>query len=237
MGPLDTQPVATILQTKSPVLTDKGERDMRQRFVFAATVLATVAVMSNAAVIVAQTLKEWTQCSAGEGKAVDIVISGCSAVIEARQEGSRRLAMAFNNRGVAHRLKGEYDRALEDFREAILLDPNFANAYHNRGVIYGLKGDYDRAIRDYAEAISLNKRFSAAFYSRAIAHLEKGDLDRSLDDFATVLRLDAKNSLALYGRGVVRLKNGNAETGTADIAAAKAIDSNVVEEFERSRKR
>jgi hypothetical protein len=47
----------------------------------------------------------------------------------------------------------------------------------------------------------------------------------------------AKNALALYGRGVVRLKNGDAENGAADIAAAKAIDSNVVEAFERSRTR
>jgi tetratricopeptide (TPR) repeat protein len=211
--------------------------DMTRRFsVLAATVLATVAVMSSAE-IAAQTLKEWGQCSAGEGKAVDVVISACSAIIQVGQDGPRRLAMAFNNRGAAYKLKGDYDRALKDYEQAILFNPNFANAYNNRGVIYGLKGDYDRAIREYGEAISLDKKFSAAFYNRASAHLEKVDLDRALDDFAAILRFNAKNALALYGRGVVRLKKGDPETGAADIAAAKAIDPKVVEEFERSRTR
>jgi hypothetical protein len=59
---------------------------MRRISVFAATVL----VMSNAE-IVAQTLKEWSQCSAGEGKAVDVVIIACSTIIQAGQDGSRRL--------------------------------------------------------------------------------------------------------------------------------------------------
>src|SRR6266567_31610 len=85
---------------------------MRPRSVFAAaTVLATVAVMSN--VVVAQISKEWSQCSGGEGPIADVVISGCSAVIQAGQDSPKRLATAFINRGVAHKFKGEYDRALE----------------------------------------------------------------------------------------------------------------------------
>jgi tetratricopeptide (TPR) repeat protein len=208
---------------------------MRRLSVFAAFALATVAVMSNAE-IVAQTLKEWGQCS-GEGKAADVVINACSGIIQAGQDGPRRLAIAFNNRGDAYKSSGEYDRALKDYEQALLFNPNFASAYNNRGVIYGLKGDYDRAIREYGEAISLDKKFSAAFYNRAIAHLEKGDLDRALDDLATVLRFNAKNALALYGRGVVRLSKGDPETGAADIAAAKAIDAKVGEQFERSRTR
>jgi lipoprotein NlpI len=146
---------------------------MRRISVFAATVLVTVAVMSNAE-IVAQTLKEWNQCSAGEGKAADVVIIACSTIIQAGQDGSRRLAMAFNNRGVAYKSTGDYDRALQDYEQALILNPNFANAYNNRGVIYALKGDHDRAIREYGEAISLNRTFSAAFHNRAIAHLEEG---------------------------------------------------------------
>ena len=195
-----------------------------------------MALMSNA-VVVAQTSKEWSQCSGGEGPIVEVVISGCSAVIQAGQDSSKRLATAFNNRGVAYKFKGEYDRALEDYDQAILLNPNFANAYNNRGVIYRLKGEYDRAIRDYDEAIWLDSNFPAAFYNRAIAYSEKEDYDRALGDFDVVLRFNPKNALALYGRGVVRLKKGDMQSGTADIAAAKAINSNVAEEFEHSGKR
>src|SRR6516162_11761002 len=216
----------------------KGKgRDMRPRSVFAAaTLLATVAVMSNA-VVVAQISKEWSQCTGGEGPIADVIISGCSVVIQAGQDNPRRLATAFNNRGVAHKFKGEYDRALEDYEQAILLNPSFANAYNNRGVIYRLKDEYDRAIRDYDQAIWLDRNVPAFFYNRAIAYSEKQDYDRALADFNAVLRFNSKNPLALYGKGLAEMKNGDAQAGMADIAAAKAINPNVAEEFEHSGRR
>jgi tetratricopeptide (TPR) repeat protein len=210
---------------------------MRFRSVFAAaSLLAAVAVMSNPAVV-AQTSKEWRQCSGGEGPIADVVISGCSAVIEAGHGSPKQLATAFNNRGVAYKFKGEYDHALEDYNQAILLNPSFANAYNNRGVIYRLKGDYDHAIGDYDEAIWLDSSIPAVFYNRAIAYTEKQDYDHAIGDFEMVLRFNPKNALALYGRGVVRLKKGDSQSGSADIAAAKAINSKVAEEFEHSGKR
>jgi Tetratricopeptide repeat len=113
----------------SPLLLWSDERDMRSRCVLAAaTVVATVAVTSN--LVVAQISKEWRQCSGGEGPIADIVISGCSAVIQASQDSPKRLATAFNNRGVAYKFKGEYDHALEDYDRAIHLNPSFANAYN-----------------------------------------------------------------------------------------------------------
>lgn len=210
---------------------------MRPRSLFAAvTVLATVALMSNAGVM-AQISNEWRQCLGGEGPIVDVIISGCSAVIQAGQDSANRIATAFNNRGVAHKFKGEYDRALEDYDQAILLNPSFANAYNNRGVIYRLKGDYDRAIKDYDQAIWLDSNIPATFYNRAIAYSEKEDYERALGDFDVVLRFNPRNSLALYGRGVAKLKKGDTQNGSADITAAKAINPNVAQEFEHSGKR
>src|SRR5262249_27047238 len=88
---------------------------MRPRSVFVAvTAWAAVAVMPIN-MVVAQMSKEWSQCSGAEGAIADVIISGCSTVIQAGQDGPRLLATAFNNRGVAYKFKGEYDRALEDY--------------------------------------------------------------------------------------------------------------------------
>jgi tetratricopeptide (TPR) repeat protein len=212
------------------------DRDMKARSLFGgATVLATVAAMSNP-MVMAQTSKEWRQCSGAEGAIADVVISGCSTVIQAGQGSPTQLATAFNNRGFIYKFKGEYDRALEDYNQAILLNPSFASAYNNRGVIYRIKGDYERAIKDYDQAIWLDNNIPALFYNRAIAYTDKQDFDRAIADFEMVLRFNNKNALALYGRGVVRLKKGDSERGSADIADAKAINPKVEEEFEHSAK-
>jgi tetratricopeptide (TPR) repeat protein len=182
--------------------------------------------------LAAQSSKEWAQCTGREDPITDVIIEGCTAVIRAGKDTPAKLASAFNNRGVAYRYKGEYERALEDYNEAIRLNPNDASHYNNRGIVYRMKGEYDRAISDYDEAIWLKSDYPAAFYNRAIAYTEKGEYDNALADFDIVLRFDARNAFALYGRGMARLKKGEMETGSADIAAANAINPHIAKEFE-----
>ncbi len=45
--------------------------------------------------------------------------------------------------------KGDYDRAIADFTEAIRLDPKLGSAFSNRGLAYEKKGGFDRAIADF----------------------------------------------------------------------------------------
>ena len=43
--------------------------------------------------------------------------------------------------------------AIEEFDEAIELDPNYASAYLARGYVYRVLGQYQNAINDYTIAI------------------------------------------------------------------------------------
>ena len=71
------------------------------------------------------------------------------AVIKTGRDVIQRLATAYNNRGVALRLKADYAAAIADFNEAIRLAPNYANAFNNRGVAFRNAGDLEHAIADY----------------------------------------------------------------------------------------
>jgi tetratricopeptide (TPR) repeat protein len=177
----------------------------------------------------------WIQCLGIDSTIVDTVIDGCTAVIQSGHEPPEKLATAFDNRGVAYRIKGEYDRALHDYEQAIRLNPGNANAFNNRGIIYRIKGEYARAIADYDEAIWLkNGNFPAAHYNRALAHADKGEYEQSLRDFDVVMRFNPGNALALYARGLTLLKKGDTEAGKIDIRAAKAISPDIAERFDRS---
>jgi tetratricopeptide (TPR) repeat protein len=192
---------------------------------------SAVLVLLNAAAS-AQAPRGWNQCVGHESP--DLVIQGCSEIIEEGQQAPAILATAHNNRGVAYKVKGEYDLALQDYDLSIQLNPNAASPYNNRGIIYRLKHDYDRAIADYDEAIWLKSDYVAAFYNRALAYVDKRDYDRALADFDRVLRFNPKSALALYARGWMLLKRGDTEAGDADIAAAKAINPHIADQFDPS---
>ena len=63
-------------------------------------------------------------------------------------------ALPYNTRGIAWERKGDFDRAIADFTEAMRLDPKFNVPYNNLGNLYLVeKGDLDRAIACFNEAI------------------------------------------------------------------------------------
>ena len=201
----------------------------RDRFrVFMAAALF-VSSFFSAALAFGQTPQEWANCLTGDLNTPDVPIEGCTAVIRTGEQILRRLATAYNNRGVAYRLKASYAQAIDDFNEAIRLEPRFANAFNNRGVAYRNIGELDHALADYDQAVSIKPNYWAAFYNRGLVLTDKQEYARAIADFTTVLHDDPKNPLVLYRRGMALLKSGAVETGNADLAAAKAIRPDIEE--------
>ena len=127
-----------------------------------------------------------------------------------------KLAGAFNNRGVEYKNKGEYDRAIAAYDEAIRLNPNFAVAFANRGAAYDDKGEYDRAIADYDQAIRLKPDLTYAFFNRGNAYGHKGDYDSAFRDYDQAIRLDPEFAVAYGGRGRAYEKLGNLDAAIRD---------------------
>ena len=180
----------------------------------------------------AQTPQDWALC-VGQDVTPDLPIEGCTAIIKTGREVLRRLASAYNNRGVAYRVKANYAEAIDDFNEAIRLVPDFANAFNNRGVAYRNMSDLDRAVVDYDQAIRIKPDYIAAFYNRGLALADKREYRRAISDFTAVLRVDPKNPTVLYRRGTAYLNSGDIEAGNADLAEAKAIEPDIAEDISR----
>src|SRR3954451_17544471 len=111
----------------------------------------------------------WEACR--DGRDWDRRIAGCTEVLgRGQSETQANRAIAYSNRSGAYRLKGEHDRAIADYDEAIRLNPDQAFTYANRGAAYRLKGEYDRAIADLSEAIRLKPDHASAYANRGEAY-------------------------------------------------------------------
>ena len=172
----------------------------------------------------AQTQQERQWCESETGVTADQRIDGCSAVIKAGREKGDKLAEVFNNRGVAYRVKGDHERAIQDYGQAIKLNTKFAAAYINRGVAYDHKGDYDRAIADYEQALKL-KPSAEGHFNRGNAHLAKREYDRAIDDYNQAIKLKADFAAAFDNRCWARAVVGILKPALADCNAGAPTDA------------
>jgi tetratricopeptide (TPR) repeat protein len=85
--------------------------------------------------------------------------------------------------------KGDLDRAVGMFTEAIRLDPKYPEGYAERGQANFKLGETDRAIADYSAAIQRDPQFGNALRSRGMAYLYRGSTDLALADLTRAIEL------------------------------------------------
>jgi tetratricopeptide (TPR) repeat protein len=164
----------------------------------------------------------------------DLSIALCTAIIETETSNLLRLGSAYTNRGVSYARKGEYDRALKDYTQAIKYQPNSAVPYNNRCYALAQLAKLDDALADCQMAMKLNPRNPEILDSRAFVYLLLGKYPEAIHDYNTALDISPRMVFSLYGRGVAKLKSGNAAGAAADFAAAKAIDPDVARKMAAS---
>jgi tetratricopeptide (TPR) repeat protein len=84
--------------------------------------------------------------------------------------------------GFAYQNQGDLDRALEEYKKSIQLDPGNTKAYTNAGAIYLKKEDYDRAIQQFKKVIELSQWDTKAHYNLGYAYLKKGEVGKAQEE-------------------------------------------------------
>src|SRR5882757_756802 len=103
----------------------------------------TLELASMNAPALAQTLNDW-KCTGNPDIPWDEQIVGCTNAIKSGRYTGKDLAAAFINRGKAYQAKGDVDRAIADYDQAIRLDLNSARAFNARGGAFFFKKVYGR---------------------------------------------------------------------------------------------
>ena len=138
----------------------------------------------------AQSFEQNAALCTGQGSSsLDLRIGACTALIQGGQLARSSQPDAFYNRGRYLHQQGEFRRAIADFDQAILLNPQFSQAHGARGLAHYRLGDHDRAIADQSQAIRIDPGYGIAYYNRGLAYEQTGDDARALPDFRQALRL------------------------------------------------
>jgi tetratricopeptide (TPR) repeat protein len=129
-------------------------------------------------------------------------------------------AKAALERGDRSSEEGRGQAAIEDYTQAIRLQPNYAKAFLQRGKSRGRWGDLAGAIEDFGAAIRFQPDNASAYYNRGVARDALNDRQGAVEDYTQAIRLKPDYPSAYNNRGGARTELGDHQGAVDDYTQA-----------------
>ncbi|HWA60445.1 MAG TPA: tetratricopeptide repeat protein [Caulobacteraceae bacterium] len=127
---------------------------------------------------------------------------------------SDNAAMVLNNRGYSRLLRQDYDRAVDDFVDALKKKPDMAPARTNLRLALAMKGEYDRALQGGSPADQ-----AALLNNAGFAAMTRGDYSRAEQLFEEAIKAKGE----YYAKAAANLETARAmaaRSAATPVAAA-----------------
>jgi hypothetical protein len=124
------------------------------------------------------------------GGAVPKLLPGKGKALSEWEAGRREAAEKLYAEGLPYYWKGDYERALPYFKEAVKKNPRDSMAHFQIGYCYAELGRYAEALEAYQRAIQIKPDFVLAHFYRGLLYLEEGDKNHAMEEYRILRNLD-----------------------------------------------
>jgi tetratricopeptide (TPR) repeat protein len=128
--------------------------------------------------------------------------------------------LPYQNRGLYRQNKGNLQGALEDYNEAVKVEPRSITAPLTRGIIKGQMGDFKGGIEDINRSIAIADTSYDQFFQRGYLEEQLGDVQSAIADYNKALQMKPDFFLAYNNRGSMKERMGDKEGALQDFSAA-----------------
>lgn len=128
------------------------------------------------------------------------------------------------DRGISYYDKGMVDKAIEEFKEVLELDPEDAETHYNLGNAYADKLMFDEAMEEYKKAIDIKPEFINAYLSLSTLYLDMDMVDEAISLCNQAISANPEDSFLCFHLGEAYARNEQHEE--AITAFNKAISIN-----------
>jgi regulator of sirC expression with transglutaminase-like and TPR domain len=150
-----------------------------------------------------------------------------------------KLHVIYNNRAEAYMRLGNYQKAIDDYKKAIEVNPRNSIAYYNRGLAYGKSGLHHKAIGDFNRAIKLDPQNTKFYINLGIAYGNLGNYQQAIEKFNVAIKfaveLDPVLKKAYYNRGIAYKKLGDDKQANRDFQIAARLGSKQSQDYLKSK--
>ena len=93
--------------------------------------------------------------------------------------------------------------AIEEYTNAIAIDPEYSTAYERRGILYGSIGEVDLAIADFEQAIALDPESVYAYSNLGDLYARKGEFEQAIAHIGRAMELNQIVETGFYAEGIL----------------------------------
>ena len=134
---------------------------------------------------------------------VVLVLFGC--------ESRETRLQSFLLKGNEQVSKGDDEKALYYFTEALKIDSCYVDALNNIGTVHHKTKRYSEAIDFYTKALICNGGYLPAFFNRANSYYESGQYRAAQIDVTAIITLKPDTAAAWFMQGLIQTKTRNYE--------------------------
>lgn len=173
----------------------------------------------------------------GEDMRKIFITLGLSLLLGISAAGS---AMAYStegamyyNEGLDFYSRGEYGKAIQSFKSAVAIDPDFVDAYYNMGSLFEYLKSYQSAIAAYTKINQLDPNDMEVVLKLAELYYKVGNTERALFYVTKIKEGDDLYSRAasLKNQIVVASQREEAKSSLNNINTANSANRSVIDKF------
>jgi len=129
-----------------------------------------------------------------------------------------------NNLGDLYSRRDEFEKAIEEFKTAILLKPNYGDAYHNLANTYHQIEKDDLAIENYEKALFFNPNLWQSHQNLAAIYFNREQYQLSQQHLEEATKINPQNSELYTNLGIVYFRLNEKEKAKQALEQAVQLD-------------
>ena len=125
-----------------------------------------------------------------------------SLVLEFKQYPKDNKFASYLARAFSYNALHQYNKAIQDYTEALLLNSENEETLMNRASCYYNMQEYEKAIADYTKVTQINPLNTDSYVQRGSIYNHLMDYEKAIIDFNEAIRLNPKNEFARLTRSI-----------------------------------
>ena len=119
---------------------------------------------------------------------------------------------------------GNYIKAIEAYKQAIRIDPDYYTAYNNLGIAYDKLGFYNDAIEAFKQAIRINPDDAKAYCNLGLPYARLGFYKDAIEAIKQAIRIDSDKAEFHFCLGCIYIGIGDRNLALSEYKILKELD-------------